>query len=140
MLPSLKVPVAMNCCVEPTDSVGVAGVTVIDTNPVGVRVPGRYNSALATPRLPMALPPATSTFPSFSNVAVWEIAGAGHTTRGGEGSATHCDPLFNVPCERHLLMDRVVKECPSPGNIGGIWKFGLSWHIWCRAQLSTVYL
>ena len=48
MLLSLKVPVAMNCCVEPTDSVGVAGVTVIDTNPVGVRVPGRYNSALAT--------------------------------------------------------------------------------------------
>ena len=38
MLLSLKVPVAMNCCVEPTDSVGVAGVTVIDTNPVGVRV------------------------------------------------------------------------------------------------------
>ena len=25
MLLSLKVPVAMNCCVEPTDSVGVAG-------------------------------------------------------------------------------------------------------------------
>ena len=47
MLLSLKVPVAMNCCVEPTDTVGVAGVTVIDTNPVGVRVPGRYNSALA---------------------------------------------------------------------------------------------
>ena len=55
MLPSLKVPVAMNCCVEPTDSVGVVGVTVIDTNPVGVRVLGRYNSALATEPLPSGL-------------------------------------------------------------------------------------
>ena len=57
MLLSLKVPVAMNCCVEPTDSVGVAGVTVIDTNPVGVRVPGRYNSALATAATAAHCPP-----------------------------------------------------------------------------------
>ena len=57
MLLSLKVPVAMNCCVEPTDSVGVAGVTVIDTNPAGVRVPGRYNSAVA------ADPPNASPLP-----------------------------------------------------------------------------
>ena len=72
MLLSLKVPVAMNCCVEPTDSVGTAGVTMIDTNPVGVRVPGRYNSALEKPVLS---PPARSTFPLFSNVAVFATRG-----------------------------------------------------------------
>ena len=70
MLLSLKVPVAMNCCVEPTDTVGVVGVTVIDTNPVGVRVLGRYNSALARTVPVLSLPPATSTCPLFSNVAV----------------------------------------------------------------------
>ena len=70
MLPSLKVPVAKKCCVEPTDSVGVAGVNVIDTNPVGVRVPGRYNSAVGTIISAALAPPATSTFPPFSNVAV----------------------------------------------------------------------
>ena len=86
MLLSLKVPVAMNCCVEPTDSVGVAGVTVIDTNPVGVRVPGRYNSALARAAATVIDPPATSTFPLFSNVAVCPTRAAGHATRSGEGS------------------------------------------------------
>ena len=73
MLLSLKVPVAMNCSVEPADTVGVAGVIVIDTNPVGVRVPGRYNSALEKPVL--SPPPARSTFPLFSNVAVFASRG-----------------------------------------------------------------
>jgi hypothetical protein len=76
MLPLLKVPVAMNCCVEPTDTVGVVGVTVIDTNPVGVRVPGRYNSALARAFPVLSEPPATSTFLLFSNVAVCPIRSA----------------------------------------------------------------
>ncbi len=53
VLLSLKVPVAMNCCVVPGDKVDVAGVTSIDMRFGGVSVLGSYSSALAkTPLLP----------------------------------------------------------------------------------------
>lgn len=38
VLPSLNVPVAVNCCIEPTGSVGIAGVTVIETRAAAVTV------------------------------------------------------------------------------------------------------
>jgi len=38
VLPSVKVPVAVNCCVVPGGSVGIAGVTAMDTNAAGVTV------------------------------------------------------------------------------------------------------
>ena len=38
MLPSLKVPVAANCCVTPSGSVGIAGVTAIETSVAAVTV------------------------------------------------------------------------------------------------------
>jgi len=47
VLPSLNVPVAMNCCVAPGDSVDVAGVTAIDNRFGGVRVSCSYSSAPA---------------------------------------------------------------------------------------------
>lgn len=47
MLPSLNVPVAMNCCVVRGDSMTVAGVTAIESRFAGVSVVGRYSSALA---------------------------------------------------------------------------------------------
>jgi hypothetical protein len=34
VLVSLKVPVAVNCCVNPLATLGVAGVTVIDSSPL----------------------------------------------------------------------------------------------------------
>ena len=36
--PSVKVPVAVNCCVRPTGIEGIAGVIAIDTNVAGVTV------------------------------------------------------------------------------------------------------
>jgi hypothetical protein len=38
VLPSLNVPVAVNCCVTPIGSVGIAGVTAIETNVAAVTV------------------------------------------------------------------------------------------------------
>ena len=44
VLPSLNVPVAVNCWVVPKGIAGLAGVTVIETNAAGVA--GSYSSAL----------------------------------------------------------------------------------------------
>src|SRR5258708_5214645 len=56
VLLSLKVPVAMNCCVVPGDSVGLGGVTAIDTNPArGCNEKLRTASALLFPYLSIAV-------------------------------------------------------------------------------------
>ena len=47
VLPSLNVPVAIKRCAVSRGTVGVAGVTEIETRFGGVSVPGSYNSALA---------------------------------------------------------------------------------------------
>lgn len=57
-LPSLNVPVAVNCCVTPSGSVGIAGVTAIETSVAAVTVtvadPLIEPEAAVTPVLPTA--------------------------------------------------------------------------------------
>jgi hypothetical protein len=47
VLPSLKVPVAINCCAVSRGTVGLLGLTEMETRFGGVSVPGSYSSALA---------------------------------------------------------------------------------------------
>src|SRR5664279_860687 len=71
VLPSLNLPMAANCCVAPGDIMNVAGVIDIEMRFGGVRVEGSYNSAVdRTFRLKPTSPPAISTDPLFSRVAV----------------------------------------------------------------------
>jgi hypothetical protein len=59
MLPSVYVPVAVNCCVAPSGSVGIAGVTAIDTNVAGVTV--TVVEPLIVPEVAVMLVLATAT-------------------------------------------------------------------------------
>lgn len=47
VLLSLKVPVAMNCCAVSRGSVGLLGLSDMETRFGGVNVAGSYSSALA---------------------------------------------------------------------------------------------
>ena len=85
MLPSLKVPVAVNCCVPPVTIEGFVGVTA---NDVSVRVG-------ATVTVAVVLPPSVAvrvtvcevvTVPAVA-VNVVELAVAGTVTDAGTGSA-----------------------------------------------------
>jgi hypothetical protein len=86
VLPSLKVPVAMNCCVNPRGMEGAAGVTASDTRVAGVTVrsvepvfPPKSAemvvvptpAALAFPLLPAALEMVATAVFEEAQVAVW---------------------------------------------------------------------
>jgi hypothetical protein len=62
VLPSVNVPVAVNCCVAPNGSVGIAGVTTIETKTAAVTVtvvePLIVPEVAVTVVLPTAVPPA----------------------------------------------------------------------------------
>lgn len=70
-LPSLKLPMAMNCCVDPTGTEGLAGVTTIDEMTAGVTVVDA--AALIEPTVAVIVtePVATVlTTPLLSTVAI----------------------------------------------------------------------
>jgi hypothetical protein len=62
VLPSVKVPVAVNCCCAPTGMLGKAGVTAIETSTAGVTV------SLVEPIIPERLA-VTRLLPTFTLVA-----------------------------------------------------------------------
>ena len=74
VLLSLNVPVAIMRCAVSRGIVGVLGATEMETKFGGVSVAGSYSSALAMggvfPEILRVEPPATSTKPLSSNVAV----------------------------------------------------------------------
>jgi hypothetical protein len=59
VLPSVYVPVAVNCCVVPSGSVGIAGVTAIETRTAGVML--RAVEPLIEPTLAVTLVLPTAT-------------------------------------------------------------------------------
>ena len=69
VLLSLNVPVATNCCAVPRGRVVLPGLNEIATRFGGVNIAGSYNSALAKSEVEPT-PPARSTMPLFSSVAV----------------------------------------------------------------------
>jgi hypothetical protein len=70
VLVSLKVPVAVNCCVFPVDVDGVDGLSTIETRLGGVNEFGVNNSAVATALALVLDPPARKTVPLVNRVAV----------------------------------------------------------------------
>ena len=69
VLPSEYVPVAINCCVNPTKTEGAVGAMAIDTRPGGVSDVGWYDSMLASVA-PALIPPIKATLPLDKRVPV----------------------------------------------------------------------
>ena len=74
-VPSVKVPVAVNCCVVPAGIEGIAGVTAMETRVAGVTV--RLVDPTIDPEVAVTLVVPTATLvatPAGLTVAIFEFA------------------------------------------------------------------